>query len=61
VGAAEVDVALEPAGAGAGSGAAPRAAIDEAYRRTYARDGRASAEAMVSEAAAATTLRRLPV
>jgi hypothetical protein len=49
------DVTVSPAGA------APRAAIDEAYRAKYARYGPSYVEAMVAGAAADATLRLIPV
>jgi hypothetical protein len=53
----EVDVTVEDLGAGSTE---LRAAVDAAYRAKYARYGRSSLDAMVADAAAASTLRLVP-
>ena len=53
----EIDVTVEDVGDGPGE---LRAGVDAAYRAKYARHGDASAERMVVDSAAATTLRLIP-
>jgi hypothetical protein len=53
----EVDVAVEEVGDGP---TGLRAAVDAAYRVKYGRYGRSSLDAMVADAAAASTLRLVP-
>ena len=53
----EVDVAVEEVGDGP---TGLRAAVDAAYRAKYGRYGRSSVDAMVADAAVASTLRLVP-